>query len=142
MSKFDPQKLWKFEEQNLSGPKTWALNVARNYKFQKKTVGGFSSQWMHYPLRWQFLYISKLINANSKYFVPNKGSIVNRTYDFSVCGFILTFERSLFLDFSSPLFENRVGNYVNMNKLQDSFDWAFFIRPFNNTSWIFSLGKK
>ena len=78
----------------------------------------------------------------SQYFVQNKGSIVNRTYDFSVCGFIMSFERSKFLDFSSPLFENRIGNYVNMNKLQHSFDWAFFIRPFNNTSWIFSLGKR
>ena len=73
-------------------------------------------------------------------FVQNKGSIVNRNYDFSLSGFYVNLERSQFIDFTSPLFENRVGNYVNMNKLSHSLDWAFFLRPFNNTSWICSLG--
>ena len=76
------------------------------------------------------------------FFVQNKGNIVNRNYDFSPSGFFMNLERFQFIDFTSPLFENRVGNYVNRNKLSHSLDWAFFIRPFNNTSWICSLGNK
>jgi hypothetical protein len=28
-----------------------------------------------------------------------------------------------------------------MKKQSHNLDWAFFIRPFNNTSWFSSLGK-
>ena len=82
------------------------------------------------------------VYTNSDFFVQNKGSILKRNYNFSPSGFFMNLERFQFIDFTSPLFENRVGNYVNRNKLSHSFDWAFFIRPFNNTSWICSLGNK
>jgi hypothetical protein len=68
------------------------------------------------------------------------GSIVNWTYDFSPCGFAINPERSKFVDFSVPLFENRLGNYINNRKKAVAYDWMFFIRPFHQTAWICCLG--
>ena len=91
------------------------------------------------------IFVSLLIGSRLylNHFLPqNVGSIVNKSFDFSPCGFIMNLERTQFIDFTSPLFENRIGNFVNMNKQSRTSDWAFFIRPFNNTSWIYCLGNK
>jgi|688.fasta_scaffold831210_1 hypothetical protein len=68
------------------------------------------------------------------------GSVVNRTYDFCASGYIVNVDRSHFVDFSLPLFNYQVGNYINKRKQSISYDWLFFIRPFHSTVWFCCLG--
>ena len=57
-----------------------------------------------------------------------------------MCGYVMNHDRAHFVDFSQPLFENRVGNYVNGDLLPEMFDWFFFARIFRPSAWLNVVG--
>jgi hypothetical protein len=68
------------------------------------------------------------------------GSIVNKSYDFVMCGYVINYDRNTFVDFSMPLFENRIGNYINTALQTKTFDWMFFTRIFRPSAWLNVVG--
>jgi hypothetical protein len=49
-----------------------------------------------------------LTTVRIPFLFANVGSIVNKSYDFVPCGFVINPDRFPFVDFSIPLFENRL----------------------------------